>query len=102
MGVIEQFAAHQVVAPSFDDPTLDTHAPAPDLGSIQERLLEPFVAGFARASGSVDLEEEQEALLSPDDDVNGDGRWQQHQLAMWLSYESSYTYDPVFLAEAPT
>ena len=49
MGVIEQFAAHQVVTPNFDEPMLDTYAPAPDLGSIQERLLEPFVAGFARA-----------------------------------------------------
>jgi hypothetical protein len=90
VGVIETFAAHQVWSPGV---------PVPELGNIKEQLLDPFVLGFALASGSVDLSEEREALLNPGDDVNGDARWKQHQLSLLLSAEG-HNYDPHFLAQA--
>ncbi|MGH9185149.1 MAG: hypothetical protein ACRD0U_04930, partial [Acidimicrobiales bacterium] len=96
VGVIETFAAHQRQSPTDDDGRID---PAPDLGDIAERLLDPMVHGFAIASGSVDLTEEREALLNPGDDPNSDARWKQHQLAMLLTDEG-HNYDSTFLADA--
>src|SRR5690606_31657356 len=97
LATIEMFAAHQQHMPYVGGgPLSGTPVPADDLGSIQERLLEPFVHGWAIASGSVDLAEEREGFLSVGDDVNGDGRWQQHQLALLLSDDGRH-YDPDFL-----
>src|SRR5690606_33187416 len=97
MGAIEMFAAHQQHTPDFGDTAEHGPAMAPELGSIQERLLEPFVNGWAVASGSVDLNHERDALLNIGDDINSDDRWKQHQLAMWMSGPPN-RYDPEFLA----
>jgi hypothetical protein len=95
LGVIETFAAHQVWTPS------DEHgrpmAPVPDFGSIRERLLEPFVLGFALATRSADLDDIERELLHPGTDVNSDARWRQHQLSLLLSADGHH-YDPAFLA----
>lgn len=87
LGVIEMYAYHQ---------RRRDHDDIPDLGNIRVELLDPFVNGFARASGSIDLAEERAALLGVDDSA---GAWQQHQLALLISGDG-HLYDPTFLASA--
>src|SRR3546814_1887080 len=95
------FAAHQQVTPWIENPETRQDEPAhpPGFGNVQEGLLDPFVHGFAVASGSVDQEEERAGLLDTGDDPNSDDCWQQHQLALLLSDDGRH-YDPTFLADA--
>jgi hypothetical protein len=86
IGMIDEFASTKgntgLVGPDTDW-----------MGDVDERLLVPFANGWARASGSVDLEEEREALLTPDT------WWEHRQLALLMAGNGS-EYDPRWLADA--
>ena len=86
LGVIDTFAARYVGRGLV-------HGDMAWMGSVQDRLLDPFVNGWANASSSVDLTEERQGLLATEDAID------QRHLALLMSGNASM-YEPRWLADA--